>query len=356
MLVLALLVLVNTQAQEIIENPERQRNSNAGRVRKVEEILRITDESGEFYFKYPYLIKVAFDDSLFMKDTNQLLRFDKKGQFLRNYFVKGQGPGEFNSVNNYYLIKDRLIIYDGTTKRITWLNFDGDLIKDFKIDLEVRLPDFLFFNNNTYYFLSRDHIITDEKPQIVDWPHRLLAVTQKGKAINELKVFPVKMYMLSSQYRAIWRPISQFVITLFNEEYLLVSHTQEYLINIFDFETQNVIRNFKRTYKRVKTPSETKERIGTLRTERKEYPVPGIEFLCDVQNIFLFNDKIWIQTSTRVDNKGDLIDVFNIEGEFIDSFYIDINGTLVATHKDCIFVREKDKDELLSVVKYKILD
>lgn len=54
-----------------------------------------------------------------MKDTNQLLRFDKKGQFLRNYFVKGQGPGEFNPINNYYLIEDKLIIYDGTTKRIT---------------------------------------------------------------------------------------------------------------------------------------------------------------------------------------------------------------------------------------------
>lgn len=236
------------------------------------------------------------------------------------------------------------------------MNFDGDLVKDLRIDFEVRLPDLLFFNNHTYYFLSRDHIITDEKPQIVDWPHRLFAVTQEGKKIEELRVFPVKMYMLSSQYRAIWRPISQFVIIPFNEEYLLVSHTQEYLINIFDIETLNIIRSFRRTYKRVKTPPETKERNGILRTETNEYPVPGIEFLCDVQNLFLFNDKIWIQTSTQVDNKGDLIDVFNIEGEFIDSFYIDINGTLVATHKDCIFVREKDKDELLSIVKYKILD
>lgn len=59
MLILASLVLVNTQAQQIIENPERPRSSNAGRVRKVEEIFRITDESGEFYFRYPYLIKMA---------------------------------------------------------------------------------------------------------------------------------------------------------------------------------------------------------------------------------------------------------------------------------------------------------
>ena len=63
------LVIINTQAQELIKNPERPLNSKAGRVLKVEEILRITDESGEFYFSYPNTIKVAYDDSIFINDS-----------------------------------------------------------------------------------------------------------------------------------------------------------------------------------------------------------------------------------------------------------------------------------------------
>ncbi|MCJ7579883.1 MAG: 6-bladed beta-propeller, partial [Candidatus Aminicenantes bacterium] len=250
-LVLLLITFSFISAQEVIENPEKPLNKNAGRVLKLEEELRITDESGEFYFSYPNTIKVAYDDSIFINDSQQLLRFDKNGHFIRNYFVKGQGPGELTSVNNYVLTEDAIIIYDGRARRITWLNYDGELIKDFKIDLEVRLQDFLLFSNNTYYFSSRDHIITNEKPLVVDQPHRLFALTHNGKEISELIEFPVKMYLLSSQVRAVWRPISRFFTIDFKEEYLIVSHTQDYLIKIFDFGTQSVIRRFNREYKRV---------------------------------------------------------------------------------------------------------
>ena len=354
--ILIFLIIINTQAQELIKNPERPLNSKAGRVLKVEEILRITDESGEFYFSYPNTIKVAYDDSIFINDSQQLLRFDKNGHFIRNYFVKGQGPGELTSVNNYVLTEDAIIIYDGRARRMTWFNYDGELIKDFKIDLEVLSQDFLLFSNNTYYFFSRDHIITNEKPLVVDQPHRLFALTQNGKEISELIEFPVKMYMLSSQNRAVWRPISQFFSIDFNKEYLMVSHTQDYLIKIFDFGTQSVIRKFNREYKRVETPPEIKERNVIFGNDRKKYPVPEMEFLNDVQNLFIFDDKLWVQTSTKEDKKGQFIDVYNFEGEFVDSFYLTLNGSLVAAHKDCIFVREKDEDELFSIVKYRVLD
>lgn len=354
--ILIFLIITNTQAQEIIENPERPLNSKAGRVLKVEEILRITDESGGFYFSYPNTIKIAYDDSIFIKDSQQLLRFDQKGRFIRNYFVKGQGPGELTSVNNYVLTEDAIIIYDGRPRRITWFNYDGELIKDFKIDLEVPSVDFLLFSNNTYYFFSRDHIITNEKPLVVDQPHRLFALTQNGKEISELIEFPVKMYMLSSQNRAVWMPISRFYSIDFKKEYLMVSHTQDYLIKIFDFGTQSVIRRFNREYKRVETPPEIKERNVIFGNDRKKYPVPEMDFLNDVRNLFIFDDKLWVQTSTKDKMGRYLYDVFDILGSYVDSFYLDVNGTVLSTHGDYIYVREKDEDELFSIVKYKLIE
>ncbi|MCJ7617680.1 MAG: hypothetical protein MUO43_14205, partial [Desulfobacterales bacterium] len=43
-----------TSAQDIIENPEKSLSKNTGRVLELKEVLRITDESGEFYFSRPY--------------------------------------------------------------------------------------------------------------------------------------------------------------------------------------------------------------------------------------------------------------------------------------------------------------
>ncbi len=51
-----------------------------------------------------------------------------------------------------------------------------------------------------------------------------------------------------------------------------------------------------------------------------------------------------------------MFDVFDIDGKFIDNFFINIKGSFIATHRDSIFVREKDENELLSIVKYKVLD
>jgi len=78
--------------------------------------------------------------------------------------------------------------------------------------------------------------------------------------------------------------------------------------------------------------------------------------LSDIDNLFIFNELLWIVTSTKDKENRSLIDVFDFEGRFVYSFYLDVSGTIVATHKDILFVREKDEDELIHLVKYKVID
>lgn len=51
-----------------------------------------------------------------------------------------------------------------------------------------------------------------------------------------------------------------------------------------------------------------------------------------------------------------LIDVFINEGKYIYNFYLDLNGSLKATYVDSIFVKEKDEEENLQIVEYKIIE
>lgn len=90
--------------QTIIENPEKPLSKNAGRVLKLQEVLRITDESGDFYFKYPRDFMVAYDGSIFFRDDEQILKFSPEGNFISNFFKKGQGPGEISGWNYPFVL------------------------------------------------------------------------------------------------------------------------------------------------------------------------------------------------------------------------------------------------------------
>ncbi|MEA3420216.1 MAG: hypothetical protein U9Q97_00885, partial [Acidobacteriota bacterium] len=83
---------------------------------------------------------------------------------------------------------------------------------------------------------------------------------------------------------------------------------------------------------------------------------PPQKYLNDIKNLFVFNGLLLAMTSTNDKNKGTLIDVFNHEGKYIDNFYLKLSGSLLASNKDSILVKEKDKDENILIVQYQIIE
>jgi hypothetical protein len=126
------------------------------------------------------------------------------------------------------------------------------------------------------------------------------------------------------------------------------------LLKLYDVESQKFLRSFNRDYKRVKTPKDSKE--GGIGWAGKFYSPPRQKYMSDIRNLFVFNGLLWVVTSTINKKKGDLIDVFNFDGEFIDSFFINPKGYLMTAHKDSIFVLKRDEAENFQIVKYKIID
>ena len=88
----------------------------------------------------------------------------------------------------------------------------------------------------------------------------------------------------------------------------------------------------------------------------KKYNAPKKKFEDDISALYLSKGLLWIKTSSKDKSRGDLFDVFNEEGQYVDNFYLNLKGTLIAVHGDSIFVLETDEDENLQIVKYKIED
>ncbi|MCJ7582077.1 MAG: 6-bladed beta-propeller [Candidatus Aminicenantes bacterium] len=339
-----------TFSQELIENPEKPKNKDAGRILQLEEILRIQDDGGDFYFKSPRMIKVAPDGSIFIYDQEQLLRFDENGKFKYNYFLKGQGPGEIEYLSNYVVLKEKLIIHSRSPSKLIYFSLKGELqdeisLQEMSTDLRLH-----FYKDGTFYFIKSEFPRTDKGSEVMDWDQRLVSLSGDMNTLIEHENFPIETLVVGGG------AVSNMSVytALVQNRYLFVSHTSEYMLHIFDIDSNKRIKSVTRKYKRVKRPKD--QRSSAIIMEGKRFEPPGSELLADVSQILEFKGDLWVQTSTKDKEGRSLYDVLDIEGVYLDSFYLNLNGTLVSTYGDYIFVRERDEDDLISIVKYKVID
>jgi hypothetical protein len=111
---------------------------------------------------------------------------------------------------------------------------------------------------------------------------------------------------------------NELIIIPWGDDRFVLAHTPEYLIKIFDAKTQKVICQFKREYKRVPRPSQSQGGISGSGGPSAERP----KYMNDISDLHIVKDKILAQTSTVDPRKGILFDVFDMEGRYIDSFYL----------------------------------
>jgi hypothetical protein len=229
-------------------------------------------------------------------DYDQLLQFDTKVVFIRNYLKKGQGPGEMQEIADYFLVDDMLIVHDRRLLKIIWFDFEGKLIKEMKI---IGLPVFAVLHHlqkDKYYFFGFRVPSTEDKPEVVDVPHNFISVSEDGEKIENVMSFPVEYFVISTGGHN-WSiaSIAELITVPFKDSFA-VCHTQNYFIKIFDLESEKIIRSFRREYQRVKVPKG--RRIGaTIGVDGKKYSAPR-EYLNDISKLFACDDHLWVMTST----------------------------------------------------------
>ena len=333
-------------SQEIIQNPEKPLRSNSGRILDVEEMFRITDESGEFFFSWPSGLQVAADGSIFLIDEDQFLKFTSDGKYLKNILKKGQGPGEIQSpLYFFHLQGENIFIYDPINIKIVLMDQEGKLIEEFR--LKERYVQFIgLWNDNfilTKYFYP-DMSLRDGR--VYEIPGRIFIISKEGEIMNECAGIPWEMYLHPNISARI--PILD---TRFSEDgkACFISDPDEYMVSILDLEKLEFTIRFKREYPRVKVPKREKPSRSSIKIPEKIYEN-------DIAGLYNFKGNIWVETSTDDDKKGTLFDVFNEAGQYIDSFWFKKGESLITAHGDYLFVREQDEDGKISIVKCKVLE
>jgi len=354
--------------QDVIENQGKPANKNAGRVVDLEEVLSIQDTGDEYYFKYPSNLKIAPDGSIFVQDWSSKLlgRFDTDGRFLRDYFREGQGPGELDAVGNYFFADGNIVIYDSALQKILRLDFEGKTVEEFKVLRTARAFHFVLCHNATYYFIQYDVPFESTNPTYIDVPYQLVVFDEEGNGTDPLASFSLSAYVIGSGGRGGgYFTIDQMITAPLTNRYLFLSHSQEYLLELFDAETGTIVRSFTRDYKRVKPSSEYKEMMkkGSLIVGGKRYSQPPQKYRDDIQNLFVNGDELWVMTSTEDKKKGILFDVFDLEGKYIDCFYVRFDeenfpksggGNRMTVSGEYLYQIESTPDETYVIKKYRM--
>jgi hypothetical protein len=163
--------------------------------------------------------------------------------------------------------------------------------------------------------------------------------------------------------KAHWWRRAMFVVSPF-EHFLFILHTAEYGIEKLDLRTGRIERVFKRRYIRLKAQEGEAEQDIYNPVPKQNLP-PPFNYDFDITWIHVFKNSLWALTSTAKDKDSKpLIDVFDMEGKYIDSFYLQFpsnNKThwivnSILSDDGFIFIPEQSEDGFVSIAKYRIKD
>jgi 6-bladed beta-propeller len=327
--------------QTIIENPAKALNSNAGRVVLAEEVLRIEETGKEYSFKEIYGVRVSPEGSIFVREGfDHVLQFDPQGVFLRRLTKKGRGPGELEDFSDFLVTSDRVVV-TGLPPKLLVYDLNGTLLEEIGLsEVEPRPTQVLAVESGTV-FMSREVRPAPDRIQLGVQSTRndeIVVVGENSKGARVVGSFPVPLLVLDGKdgqwYYMQWGVY--LVAAHFKEEQFFVTHTQEYLLKLFDAGTGTVVREFRRDYPRVK------QKNPGVRYLPGGTPFTEPEYVKDIDDLHVIDGRLWVQTSTVEPAKGVLFDVFDPEGRFVDSFFLKYSAKDVDPHSRKIFTFSGD--------------
>jgi hypothetical protein len=346
---LPLITVIFGSTQELIRNSDKPLNPQAGRILKLEPVFEISDASGEFFFKYAY--RFARDDrgSLFILDDDQLLQFSPEGKFVRNFYKKGQGPGELASsfqMVSFLCVRSSVFVYDGVGKII---QFDekGELVNEVK-QTAGRFFTLFGMNEKGYFMQGQTNAPRGGPAGFQEVETEAHLVSLDGSSAEKIIGFTSRIYQ-GPNFGMDWDNYLQ----VFNpgDGSLYVSQTCEYKVVRADLLKRKIVASFTREYPRIKFSMP-----DSMKDFYEKFSPPKKELENDISALFMCDDNVWVLTSTTVKDKGMLFDVFDPRGRFLDSFFLNVDGSLALAHGEFIYVVEKDKEENILIRKYKVLN
>jgi hypothetical protein len=355
-------VAVPCAAQTRVDNPSRALAKNAGRIVKLEEVLRIRDDGKTSIFKTPHSLYLGSDGSLYFMDYGdgpRLYRYSPDGKLVSKLLKTGQGPGEVQYPSGYIVAADRIRVLAWIPPKIMDFGLDGRYLRESRVEEDSHGLWFLGMAEGKIYGI-RDEVFSSASfgnSGTFTILNSVYEISPDFRSWKKLYEFPVRMLI---KRRNAFRldPIDAVI----HGSSLYILHTAEYRVIELDLHAGSVKHIITRKYDRVKASTEESADPDPL-TRGVEFP--DEPYAWDISRILAAGAKLWVFTSvTKPDGNDQEVDLFDGAGRFADSVILRFPTTgqnhlarwTLLTNDGFFFMPDQEEDGLISIVKYRIVD
>lgn len=360
---LSIVLFTAAFGQETVTLPVKPRNPQAGRVLRLREVFRISDDGGAFYFKSPKNIQPTPDGGVLVVDEDEFLRFDARGKFVVDMFRAGQGPGEFGRITDYLVRDAGILAFQDHPMKCVLADLDGRFLGEFKPDARVsrvlgRYGDRLLAAEESIPAIDK---VQKPEGELLDIVWTLKLMTDQGRVETTSLAYPTKWFGKRLPGAFMADHVTFLHCAPLENGLVAVAHEEAYAVKIADPGKNAAVRTIRRDYRRVKyEPEKEPDAPGGARG----LPFPLKNFN-DIQKLYGVEGRIWAVTSTLDPAKGVLVDVISPQGEYLDSFYlplpkgVSLQGLVrhpLMISGRTVLTSEIFDDGRIEVVKYEIVD
>lgn len=314
------------------------------------------DEKGNIVlFRPGRFIIVDQNENIYIIDNqDQAIKvFDPNGKYLRTIGRRGEGPGEFKSIQDHAFLPDgRLLVMDYSAHRSSFFDSSGNFIGSYKWKKSLSL----------LHFVTNSSYIVDEYTNVEDKPseREKLWIKEYNFEGNEICSFGEFVDSRTKQLREGDRSVTTVVPhspkSIFaadqNRQYLYHCLNNNYLIEVYD-KSGKVFRKIDRPYEALpftsKDADEYRAPYEKLRNELwrklvKEMPMPKLK---TITPYMLVDDlgNLWIETHEKKEEEDRIItayDIFNKDGYYEAEVWLDKRPSLFVKGK--MYNMEIDKE------------
>ena len=351
----------SSSGQIVVKNSEKPENKKAGRTIRLEEILRIEDDGKNFILRHPQDFSFFPDGSFIFFDYPNVYKLDKDGKLVFKVLKTGQGPGECEYPDGYFIDGNRLVVHAWVPPKVLEYDLNGKFIKEKKMKDPAPLFFLGFVNGKIYGVVDMirfsNYIYREGRFKT---PYELREISPDFKKMRKIHDLDMEHYIKQARWwkRAIFEMIPY-------DHFLFYVHSARYEIVKFDLATERVERVFSRPYASVKISKEGEEEPDPYEHVSRELQPPPADYFFDLQRLQIFQDTLWVKTSTEKDDGQKWqIDVFDLDGKYIDCFWLEFpkkglthSPRFAISNDGFIYVTEENQDTgLINLVKYKLAE
>lgn len=340
-------------AQQVQDHPKQPQIQKPGRVLNLTPVMRIDGQGKEYYFNGANELLIDLSGNIYLRDfwssrqRAHLPVFSSDGRFIKDLYRQGEGPGEIASAYDFALSESKIYILDYSKRKIVEMDNDGAFIQEFRLESDS-VNELIGAFEEWLVVLRKVNPYERRTSRLYDVENVIVFVSKDGRKEKNCHIFLNQEFFISSAQGGGGMGWDPFIAAM-GDGKLFVNSSQEYRIEVLDLKTERITARIKMKYRRVRHEMQDWERKFI-----SKFNAPKKRFEPDIEALFYDRDRIWVQTSRKEEDKGQLFDIFDTEGRFLDSFYIPIKGRIVKIDGEFLFSAEADKDLLPYVVKYRI--